>query len=50
METEATIVDTVQTCNFCGNKIHKGEYALKSKRADVFFCDNKCLVKEAEKI
>ena len=46
MKEAITIIDTVQTCNGCGNKIKKGLPAFEILGENIYFCKAKCIVRK----
>ena len=50
MNTQLTLLDTMQICHSRGNKIKKWKSAIQVSGEDIYFCDNDCLMKHAEKV
>lgn len=49
IELKAMFLETVRICNTCGAKIRKGNVALNLIGEEIYFCNEKCLMKNSEK-
>lgn len=48
MEACITLLETVQLCKYCGKKINKGSSAIEISGEGIFFCNDKCFIKNSE--
>ena len=50
MKEVITIIDTVQTCNGCGNKIRRGLPAFEILGKDIYFCNAQCVIRKFDEL
>jgi len=48
MESDIIKLDATQICNKCGEKIKKGEYAVKVTNRHIYFCNTACLMRKVK--